>query len=99
MKSCTQLLLSLLFLSLATFSITVANDETLPAPHLVILGQTGVGKSTLANVLLGYAVDSKDCLFEICSNSDSCTKETSYGVGKFKQSGFRKRYLCKFIFL
>ena len=86
MKSCTQLLLALLFLSLATFSITVANDETLPAPHLVILGQTGVGKSTLANVLLGCDLDSKDCLFEICSNTDSCTKETTYGVGKLMQS-------------
>ena len=85
MKSCTQLLFGLSFLSLATLSFTVANDEALPAPHLVILGQTGVGKSTLANVLLGCDLDSEDCLFEICSNTDSCTKETTYGVGKLMQ--------------
>ena len=80
MKLYTQLLFAL---SLATFSI--AQDEVLPAPHLVILGQTGVGKSTLANVLLGCDPDSDECLFEICHGSNSCTKETSYGVGKFNQ--------------
>ena len=33
-------------------ALTIRDDVVLPAPHLVILGQTGIGKSTLANVLL-----------------------------------------------
>ena len=82
MTRCTNLLLALALLSPAAFPLTTADDVVLPVPHLVILGQTGVGKSTLANVLLGCDPDSNDCLFEICHGSDSCTKETSYGVGK-----------------
>ena len=74
-----------LLFALALLSpLTTADDVVLPAPHLVILGQTGVGKSTLANVLLGCNPDSNECLFEICHGSDSCTKETSYGVGEYK---------------
>ena len=66
------------------FSSDVGKDDNiLPAPHLIILGQTGVGKSTLANVLLGCDLEtSQDCLFEICHGGDSCTKETAYGVGQ-----------------
>ena len=65
------------------FCLDVRDDDSLPSPHLIILGQTGVGKSTLANVLLGCDLEaSQDCLFEICHGGDSCTKETAYGVGQ-----------------
>ena len=56
-------------------------EETLPFPHLLILGATGVGKSTLADVLLGEDPNCKNCTFPICGGSDSCTKETKYAAG------------------
>ena len=57
-------------------------DDTLPFPHLVILGGTGVGKSTLADVLLGEDPNCKNCTFPICGGGDSCTKDTKFAAGK-----------------
>ena len=62
-------------------------DDILPNPKIVIVGQTGAGKSTLANVLLGQDPKCKNCTFEICNSHDSCTKETSYAVGKWLNHG------------
>jgi len=52
-------------------------------PRLVIVGQTGSGKSTLSNVLLGQSPDCENCTFTICDTHDSCTKETTYAVGNW----------------
>ena len=56
---------------------------TLPNPHLIIIGATGVGKSTMANVLIGQSPDCDNCTFPVCPGGDSCTKETKYAVGNW----------------
>merc|ERR1719495_1920265 len=80
----TQHLLVLLGLCLAT--VPVLNQD-LPKPRLVILGQTGTGKSTLSNILLGQAFDCKYCTFPVCNGTNSCTKDTKYATGKWLGKG------------
>ena len=45
------------------------------------------GKSTLANVLIGEAVECNDCTFAVCDGHDSCTKNTKYAVGDWLGDG------------
>ena len=73
-------------LILGTF-LSFCSGNDLPEPKIVIVGQTGVGKSTLANVLLGEDLNCLNCTFPICTGHDSCTKETKYATGKWLGTG------------
>jgi len=54
------------------------DNTTLPKPHMIIVGPTGAGKSSLANALIGEDPTCEDCLFPVCHDMDSCTKNTNY---------------------
>ena len=78
---------SVLVINLLFLTVSSAKDDDLPEPTIVILGATGVGKSSLADVLLGERPDCTNCTFPICPGTDSCTKTTSYAVGNWLGKG------------
>ena len=77
----------LLVLLLVASCPALALSSAHPDPRLVVVGETGVGKSSIANALLGCDPQGSDCLFEVCTSTDSCTTETSIGTGPWLGDG------------
>ena len=69
-------------LLLAAAPLGLCSDDY-PSPHVVIVGPTGAGKSSLANALLGCDPRVDGCMFGVCGGLDSCTKNTTIGTGQW----------------
>ena len=74
---------SALFFAVLSVCATEDNTTTYPSPHVVIVGPTGAGKSSLANALLGCDPREDGCMFGVCGGLDSCTKNTTIGTGQW----------------
>ena len=79
-----------MFLIFCLLAVTLAEDPidpVYPSPRFVIVGETGVGKSSVASALLGCDPQGGDCLFEVCNSAASCTSETTLGIGRWIGDG------------
>ena len=78
-----------------SFSQIVCDDY--PDPRIVLVGATGVGKSSLADSLLGCDPRAGGCMFNVCGDTNSCTNQTSIGTGPWLGSG-QNYTVCLFSF-
>jgi len=72
---------------LCLFLSTILCQEDYPDPRVVIVGATGVGKSSLADALLGCDPRAGGCMFNVCGDTNSCTNQTSIGIGPWLGTG------------
>jgi len=80
-------------INLVTFSTKVLsynpaeNEDEYPGPRILVLGPTGVGKSSLSNVLLGrdkeYKNNNNKGCFYVGQGSDSVTTQTCANSGDY----------------
>ena len=74
-----MLLVCLILASFITAHVKGEADQ-FTKPHVIILGQENVGKTTLANALTGEDLRCQECQYPFCHDLDSCTKNTTYAV-------------------
>ena len=75
----------------------VDNEEEYPSPRIVILGGAGVGKSSLANILLGrnktyQNTDGRNCFVVGTDDSTPTTTETCIQVGQYVGEKFDGKF-------
>jgi putative ribosome biogenesis GTPase RsgA len=70
------------------------DEPDLPLPHIIVIGATGVGKSSLANVLIGEDPTCDNCTFPVGSGAATCTTETSYAVKPWLGLGQVSVFIC-----
>ena len=80
-----MLAIKILLLATSAFCSNLHDDTS--DPKIEVVGANGVGKSSLANALLGCGPKEDGCLFNVCDVKESCTTDTTMGVGPWLGDG------------
>ena len=78
---------AIIILLLVTSAICSNLHDDTSDPKIVIVGANGVGKSSLANALLGCGPKEDGCLFNVCDGKESWTTDTTMGIGPWLGDG------------